>query len=112
MKNGDIVYGKITNIVGYGAFVQVEDYDGLVHISEFSDHFVRDINDYVHIGDEIKLKIIEIDEENRRIKLSYKQIHKTRGVKCRIPQYKIGFETIRTALPLWIERELINEKNK
>ena len=50
MKNGDIVYGKITSIVGYGAFVQVDDYDGLVHISEFSDHFVRDINDYVHIG--------------------------------------------------------------
>ena len=59
MKNGDIVYGKITNIVGYGAFVQVDEYDGLVHISEFSDHFVRDINDYVHIGDQIKLKIIE-----------------------------------------------------
>ena len=111
MKNGDIVYGKITNIVGYGAFVQVDEYDGLVHISEFSDHFVRDINDYVHIGDQIKLKIIEIDEENKRIKLSYKQIHKTRGVKCRIPQYRIGFEPIKKALPIWIARELKNEKN-
>ena len=111
MKNGDIVYGKITNIVGYGAFVQVDEYDGLVHISEFSDHFVRDINDYVHIGDQIKLKIIEIDEENKRIKLSYKQIHKTRGVKCRIPQYRIGIEPIKKALPIWIARELKNEKN-
>lgn len=112
MKNGDIVYGKITNIVGYGAFVQVEEYDGLVHISEFSDHFVRDITDYVHIGDEVKLKIIEIDEEAKRIKLSYKQIHKTRGVKCRVPQFKIGFETVRNVLPTWIERELKNEENK
>ena len=111
MKSGDIVYGKITNIVGYGAFVQVEDYDGLVHISEFSDHFVRDINDYVHIGDQIKLKIIEIDEENKRIKLSYKQIHKTRGVKCRIPQFRIGFEPIKKTLHVWIVKELKNEKN-
>ncbi len=112
MKTGDIVYGKITNIVGYGAFVQIEDYDGLIHISEFSDHFVRDINDYVRIGDQIKLKIIEIDEENKRIKLSYKQIHKTRGVKCRVPQYRVGFEPIKNALPKWIEKELKHEKNK
>ena len=103
MKNGDIVYGKITNIVGYGAFVQVEEYDGLVHISEFSDHFVRDITDYVHIGDEVKLKIIEIDEEAKRIKLSYKQIHKTRGVKCKVPTYEIGFKTIENNLDKWID---------
>ncbi len=108
MKNGDIVYGKVTNILGYGAFVQVDDYDGLIHISEFSDHFVKDINDFVHIGDEIKLKIIEVDEENKRIKLSYKQIHKTRGVKCKIPSYKIGFAPIKKELPKWIEQE----KNK
>ena len=74
MKTGDIVYGRVTNILGYGAFVQVDEYDGLVHISEFSDHFVRDIKDYVAIGDEIKLKIIEVDEENKRLKLSYKQL--------------------------------------
>ena len=55
MKVGDIVYGRVTNILGYGAFVQVDEYDGLIHISEFSDHFVRDIKDFVQIGDEIKL---------------------------------------------------------
>mgnify|MGYP003304698472 CR=1 FL=1 len=42
IKKGEIVYGKVTNILGYGAFVTVEDYDGLIHISEFSDNFVRD----------------------------------------------------------------------
>ena len=63
-KPGDIVYGKVTNILGYGAFVLVDDYDGLVHISEFSDGFVRNINDFVKIGQEIKLRIIEIDEKN------------------------------------------------
>ena len=79
MKIGDIVYGKITNIIGYGAFVTVDDYDGLIHISEFSDYFVRDISDYVKIGQEIKLKVIDVDEENKRVKLSYKQLHKSRG---------------------------------
>ena len=111
MKIGDIVYGKVTNILGYGAFVVVEDYDGLVHISEFSDRFVRDIKDYVEIGDEIKLKIIEIDDENKRLKLSYKQIHKSRGVRCSVPTYTIGFETIKNNLPTWIEEAKNNENN-
>ena len=52
MKPGDIVNGKITNILGYGAFVVVGDYDGLVHISEFSDNYVKNINDFVKVGQE------------------------------------------------------------
>ena len=58
MKPGDIVNGKITNILGYGAFVVVGDYDGLVHISEFSDNFVKNINDFVKVGQELRLKVI------------------------------------------------------
>ncbi len=108
MKTGDIVYGRVTNILGYGAFVQVDEYDGLVHISEFSDRFVRDINDFVKIGDEIKLKILEVDEENKRLKLSYKQLHKSRGIKCNVPTYKIGFASIEKELPGWIEKEKNN----
>lgn len=104
MKIGDIVYGKVTNILGYGAFVVVDDYDGLVHISEFSDHFVRDIKEFVQLDEEVKLKVIDIDEENKRLKLSYKQLHKSRGVKCQIPTYEIGFETIEKELPNWIEK--------
>ena len=113
MKIGDIVYGKITNILGYGAFVQVEEYDGLIHISEFSDHFVKDINDFVSIGDEVKLKIIEIDEENKRLKLSYKQLHKSRGVRCQVPTYKIGFKSVEDNLPTWINeaKEKYNNEN-
>ena len=112
MKIGDIVYGRITNILGYGAFVQVDEYDGLIHISEFSDHFVKDIGDFVSIGEEVKLKIIEIDEENKRLKLSYKQLHKSRGVKCNVPQYKIGFASLSKELPNWIDKEIKREKNE
>lgn len=102
MKTGDIVHAKVTNILGYGAFVKVDDYDGLVHISEFSDGFVRKINEFVNIGDEIRLRVIEVDEENKQLKLSYKQIHKTRGVKCKVPTYNIGFKTIDDNLEKWI----------
>lgn len=65
MKVGDIIYGKITNILGYGAFVEVDDYDGLIHISEFSDHYVRDINEFVKVGQEVKLKVIDVDDDKR-----------------------------------------------
>lgn len=103
MKTGDIVNAKVTNILGYGAFVKVDDYDGLIHISEFSDGFVRKITDFVNVGDEIRLKIIEMDEENKKLKLSYKQLHKTRGVKCRVPSYEVGFKTIEEQLDHWID---------
>ena len=58
MKKGDIVYGVITNIIGYGAFVTVNDYTGLIHISEFSDNYVRSISDFVEVGEKVKLKVI------------------------------------------------------
>lgn len=104
MKPGDIVVAKVTNIVGYGAFVSVGEYDGLVHISEFSDNFVKTINDFVSVGQEIRLRVLEIDEVEKRVKLSYKQLHKTRGVKCRVPEYKIGFESLNNKLEGWIEK--------
>lgn len=109
MKPGDIVNGKITNILGYGAFVVVGDYDGLVHISEFSDNFVKNINDFVKVGQELRLKVIEVDEENHRVKLSYKQLHKTSGVKCRVPEYEVGYKPIAEKLPSWID-EYKNDK--
>ncbi len=102
MKVGDIVIAKITSIVGYGAFVTVEDYDGLIHISEFSDHFVRNIADFVKVGEEIRARVLDIDEENKRVKLSYKSLHKTRGVKCKVPEYKIGFQTLEKDLDSFI----------
>ncbi len=102
MKPGDIVLAKITNILGYGAFAKVGEYDGLVHISEFSDGFVRKITDFVNVGEEVRLRVIEVNEEHKLLKLSYKQLHKTRGVKCKVPSYEIGFKTIEENLDKWI----------
>ncbi len=104
MQPGDIVIAKITSIVGYGAFVSVGDYIGLVHISEFSDNYVKSIKEFVSVDQEIRLRVLEIDEENKKVKLSYKQLHKTRGIKCRVPEYNIGFETLDEKLSGWIEK--------
>lgn len=105
-KLGDIVYGKVTNIVGYGAFVSIdEEYTGLIHISEFSDNYVKNISDFVSVGDKVKLKIIEIEEEYKRFKLSYKLVNKIRGVKGDVPKYTIGFKSLRDRLPQFIQEQ-------
>ncbi len=105
IKKGEIVYGKITNILGYGAFVTVEDYDGLIHISEFSDNFVRSINDYVAVGQQVKLKVLEVDEEEKKLRLSYKALNKSRGVKGEIPKYTIGFSSLEKVMPEFISEQ-------
>ncbi len=73
MKEGEIVIGTVTGIKSYGAFVKLENGTGLVHISEFSDGYVTDINEIVSVGDELSLQIIDYDNEQSRYKLSFKK---------------------------------------
>lgn len=112
VKKGEIVYGKITNILGYGAFVSVGEYDGLIHISEFSDNFVRNINEYVSVGQQVKLKVLDVDEKEKKLRLSYKLLNKSRGVKGEIPKYNLGFSTLKEAMPKFINDQLIRMKNE
>ncbi|MBA3757932.1 S1 RNA-binding domain-containing protein [Candidatus Saccharibacteria bacterium] len=72
LKVGDVVNGVITGVIDFGAFVNVEGIEGLVHISEISWERVEDPRKYVSIGDEIKAKIIAIDKD--RLSLSIKQM--------------------------------------
>lgn len=112
-REGDLVYGTITNILGYGAFVEIDkNYTGLVHISEFSDGYVRNIRDFVQIGEKVKLRVIEVDEENKRLKLSYKTINKVRGVKGEIPKFSIGFKSLRDRMPQFIKDQMDMEKEE
>lgn len=110
IKKGDIVVGVITNIIGYGAFVTVGDYSGLIHISEFSDNYVKNINDYVEVGDKVKLKVVDVDERNKRLKLSYKILNKMRGVRGSIPKFTIGFKSLRDRLPQFIKDQIDKEE--
>ena len=71
----DIVEGKVTRIVKFGLFVQIEeDLEGLVHISELSQEPVKRPSDIAKIGDELEVRIIDIDFDKRRMAFSIKQV--------------------------------------
>ena len=71
---GELVYGRVTKLVPFGAFVQVaEGIEGLVHISEMAVHHVEAPEQVVQPGEELWVKIIDVDLERRRISLSIKQ---------------------------------------
>lgn len=71
---GDIVEGKVTGIKPFGAFVAIDDeHQGLVHISEVAHGYVKDIHDYLSVGDEVKVKILTIDEDAGKISLSIRK---------------------------------------
>lgn len=72
---GRIVKGKITGIQPYGAFVLLEDNkQGMIHISEIANEYVKDIHDYVKVGEEVFVKILAIDETETRIRLSLRDV--------------------------------------
>ena len=73
LKVGNIVYGKVINVKPYGAFVSIgSDKKGLVHISHISNDFVKDINEFLHQGDVVKVKILSMDDDGGKIALSLK----------------------------------------
>src|SRR5438309_6790774 len=72
---GDVLEGKVTKVVSFGAFVEImEGVEGLVHISELAQHHVENPREIVHPGDQIRVKILEIDSERRRLSLSAKRV--------------------------------------
>jgi small subunit ribosomal protein S1 len=72
---GDELHGKVTKVVTFGAFVEILDgVEGLVHISELAPHHVESPREIVHPGDEIRVRILEIDSERRRLSLSAKRV--------------------------------------
>ena len=74
-KIGDSVKGKVTGIEKYGIFLLMDDgYTGLIHISEISEKFVRNVFDYVQLDEVIVSKVIEVDDENKRLKLTIKNL--------------------------------------
>ncbi len=103
MKKGDIVKGRITSIKPYGAFVRIDDkIDGLVHISEVSDKFVKNIEDYFSIGDEVDLEILSISSDNK-LSLSYKSQNKYGRKKREKIVLDKGFEPLAKKLSEWIK---------
>lgn len=110
MKTGDIVKGRITGIKPYGAFVKIDnEIDGLIHISEMSDGFVRSIEDFISVGDEVDLEILSISEDNK-VSLSYKKTNPKRRKKYVKVELQTGFKPFETMLPKWIEKYRKDDK--
>lgn len=73
LREGQILKGTVRNVIDFGAFVDVGvKHDGLVHISEMSEKYVKNPSDIVSVGDIVKVKVIEIDMERQKVKLSMK----------------------------------------
>lgn len=111
---GDEVEGIVTGIKPYGAFVCIDSKNqGLIHISEITNDFVSDINDYVKVNETIKVKIIDIDPKTFQMKLSLKSLKSRKNrrfqhftKKKTLPPMNIGFKTIEEILPKWIDEAL------
>ena len=114
-KKNSIITGSVTGIEKYGVFVTLDQlYSGLIHISEISDDYVRNIEDYVTIGETIKVKVLDIDEENHQLKLSIKNLKykKTLRKRNQIVETSEGFKSLKNKLNDWIDQKIdyLNKK--
>jgi len=73
LNPGDVIEGQISNIVDFGAFVDLDGMDGLIHISELSWSHVNHPSEVLDIGQTVKVKVLDIDRERQRISLGLKQ---------------------------------------
>jgi small subunit ribosomal protein S1 len=76
LQEGDIVEGTVSNLVDFGAFVDLEGIDGLIHISELSWNHVDHPSEVVEVGEDVRVKVLEVDRDRERISLGLKQTRK------------------------------------
>jgi len=114
---GEVLTGKVTGIQPYGAFVALDEKtQGLVHISEITYGFVKEISDFLTIGQEVEVKILEIDESVDKISLSIRALQErpTSKKKEIAPRKTLqdtvdesdanGFNLLKDKLQDWIEQ--------
>ena len=78
LKDGMVLKGTIRNVTDFGAFVDIGvKHDGLVHISELSNKFVKNPSEVVSVGDIVEVKVIGIDNEKQKVSLSMKDVHQS-----------------------------------
>ena len=108
VKKDDIIKVTVTGVQKYGAFAQSEDYDGLIHISEISSGYVKNINDYIKIKDKIYAEVVDVDNNDNHLKLSIKDIdYKKDGQKLkRMAETKSGFKPLKENLEVWINEKI------
>ncbi|MEG0384189.1 S1 domain-containing post-transcriptional regulator GSP13 [Solibacillus cecembensis] len=114
---GDVLTGTVTGIQPYGAFVSLDEQtQGLVHISEITYGFVKDVGEHLSVGDNIEVKVLEVDEEQRKISLSIrelqvvphhrkKEVPPRKSLQDRVDEVDAdGFKLLKDKLQDWIEQ--------
>ncbi|MFB1098310.1 MULTISPECIES: S1 domain-containing post-transcriptional regulator GSP13 [Bacillaceae] len=118
-ETGQVLTGKVTGIQPYGAFVALdEQVQGLVHISEVTHGFVKDINEHLSVGDEVKVKILDINEESGKYSLSIRATEEAPAKQQQASSQKqavsedapAGFNTLKDKLQDWIKQTEGNRK--
>ncbi len=115
LKVGSVVLGTVTGIESYGIFVKLNDnYNGLIHISEITERFVRDINNYAKVGETIYVEIKEISDSDKKCVLSIKGLNYRIDDNKAVKESVRGFTPLKQHLPIWIEtkyKEIHKEKD-
>lgn len=115
-KIDEIINVTVSSIVPYGVFVNADyGYTGLIHISEITGGYIRNISKYFRIGNVVEAKIIAIDEEKKHLSLSTRDIimDKIIDESNNLEEEGMGFDKLRDKLPEWIDvtkKELENSK--
>src|SRR5437764_2028107 len=91
LQPGQVVEGKISNIVDFGAFVDLDGIDGLIHISELSWSHVNHRSELLSIGDTVSVKVLDIDRDRQRISLGLKQTQEDPWQRV-VDTYNVGDE--------------------
>jgi len=81
LQEGDVRKGRVTSLADFGAFVNIDGADGLVHLSEVSWERIKHPKEVLHIGQEVDVKVISIDREKKRIGLSIRQLQEDPWIK-------------------------------
>ncbi len=103
---GSVVKGEVTGVETYGIFVKINDkYTGLVHISEISDKFVKDVHKYANIGETIYVEIKDIDKKTKKCILSVKDLNYRIDEDRKVKESVRGFSPLKQHLPIWIEEK-------
>lgn len=115
---GQLIVGKIESVKPYALFLVFEDgAKALLHISEISDSYIRDIEKYGTVGDELKVKVLNIDSHNGFMRVSLKQVPEEEKYsthsndKRRVPEVdQANFKDLEERLPEWINETLEKAK--
>ncbi len=111
----EIIEGCVTGIEKYGIFVSLDEYySGLIHISEITDSFVKDVNNFVNVGETIRVRVLDSDDDTFHVKLSIKDLNYRieKRNNSHILETKHGFNTLESQLRSWIDEKKKEKKDK